>query len=170
MFLRRMPHLCEKMKRLTAKDAAARKMLQDTPTPNFYVLSYETPVPEQDDDLSAAGPIFTPTIEAPEVRRISKNDIQQHQQSTPGNANTIHNMGALALLANRRCGVLVGRSNHLGFGLGEGFGGNNNTFMNHYLGRHQQDLRHLQRNSVLDTLVLLNNANSSGLSMHDPDS
>ena len=141
------------MKRLTAKDATERKMLQDTPTPNFYAFSCENPLLE-DEDLNDVVPIRTPPI--PEAR--SSKNIQQHQQPTPGNS-CLNNMDALAL-TNRRC-ELVELSNLLGFGSGEGFGADK-TFMN-YLGHghHQQDLCLMQKNCVLD--VLLNNATASGL-------
>jgi hypothetical protein len=46
MFLRGMPHLCEKMRRLTTKDIGKRKKLDDEPTPDFYSMSRENPLPE----------------------------------------------------------------------------------------------------------------------------
>ena len=141
------------MKRLTTKDTATRKMLQDTPTPDFYALSCENPLLE-DDDLNTAGPILSVT--PIQDIRISRN-IQQHQEPTPGNT-YLKNIDALAL-ANRRCGI-VGLGNLLVFSPGEGLCGNN-TFVNPHLGHYQQDLCSMQRNCVLD--VLLNNANSSGL-------
>lgn len=46
MFLRGMPHLCEKMRRLTNKDTAARKKHEDEPAPDFYALSRAYPLPD----------------------------------------------------------------------------------------------------------------------------
>lgn len=47
LFLRGMPHLCEKMRRLTTKDLGKKKKIeQDGPTPDFYALSRENPLPE----------------------------------------------------------------------------------------------------------------------------
>ena len=48
MFLNRMPHLCEKMRRLTSKDAASRKKNEDGLAPNFYELSQSNPLPDDD--------------------------------------------------------------------------------------------------------------------------
>ena len=45
MFLIRMPHLCEKMKRLTSKDAVSRGKNGDAQAPNFYELSRTNPLP-----------------------------------------------------------------------------------------------------------------------------
>jgi hypothetical protein len=45
MFLRGLPHLCEKMKRLASKDEARVKN-EDAPTPDFYALSRDHPLPE----------------------------------------------------------------------------------------------------------------------------
>lgn len=55
MFLRGIPYLCEKMRRLTNKDTAARKKLEDEPAPNFYAFSRSHPLPEN-------APIPPPTI------------------------------------------------------------------------------------------------------------
>ena len=41
-----MPHLCDKMRRLTAKDIAKRKEMEDEPAPDFYAFSRQHPVPE----------------------------------------------------------------------------------------------------------------------------
>eukprot|EP00521_Asterionellopsis_glacialis_P008918 CAMPEP_0195287326 /NCGR_PEP_ID=MMETSP0707-20130614/4435_1 /TAXON_ID=33640 /ORGANISM="Asterionellopsis glacialis, Strain CCMP134" /LENGTH=378 /DNA_ID=CAMNT_0040347073 /DNA_START=39 /DNA_END=1171 /DNA_ORIENTATION=+ len=57
MFLRGMPHLCEKMRRLTNKDSAARKKLEDEAAPDFYALSRSHPLPENT-------PIPSPAIPA----------------------------------------------------------------------------------------------------------
>eukprot|EP00541_Cyclophora_tenuis_P008882 CAMPEP_0116570398 /NCGR_PEP_ID=MMETSP0397-20121206/16918_1 /TAXON_ID=216820 /ORGANISM="Cyclophora tenuis, Strain ECT3854" /LENGTH=219 /DNA_ID=CAMNT_0004098251 /DNA_START=247 /DNA_END=906 /DNA_ORIENTATION=- len=46
MFLRGMPHLCEKMRRLTNKDTAAKKKAEDEPAPDFYALSRVYPLPD----------------------------------------------------------------------------------------------------------------------------
>ena len=44
----RIPHLCEKMKRLTSKDAVSRTKNDDGQGPNFYELSRTNPLPEQE--------------------------------------------------------------------------------------------------------------------------
>ena len=41
-----MPHLCDKMRRLTTKDLSKKKKMEDGPTPDFYALSRENPLPE----------------------------------------------------------------------------------------------------------------------------
>lgn len=42
-----MPHLCDKMRRLTTKDLGKRKKTSEgEPTPDFYKLSQENPLPE----------------------------------------------------------------------------------------------------------------------------
>ena len=137
------------MKRLTVKDTATRKTLQDTPTPNFYALSCENPLPE-DDDVKAAGSIRPANIE-PEVRR--SHFQEQHQ---PTRTTYLDDLETLAL-ANRCCGV-VGLGKLLGLGQSHGVGGSNAFFLNH-LGHHQ-DLCMIQ-NSFLNSLLL--NANSSAL-------
>jgi hypothetical protein len=45
MFLRGLPHLCEKMKRLASKDEARVKN-EEAPTPDFYALSRDHPLPD----------------------------------------------------------------------------------------------------------------------------
>jgi hypothetical protein len=137
------------MKRLTVKDTATRKTLQDTPTPNFYALSCENPLPE-DEDNKAAGSIRPANIE-PEV---SRSNFQEQHQAT--HTTYLDDLETLAL-ANRCCGV-VGLGKLLGFGAGQGVGGGNPFFLNH-LGHHQ-DLCMIQ-NSFLNSLLL--NANSSAL-------
>jgi hypothetical protein len=49
MFLRGMPHLCDKMRRLTTKDIAGKrknKSEEEHPTPDFYTLARDNPLPE----------------------------------------------------------------------------------------------------------------------------
>ena len=41
-----MPHLCEKLRRLTSKDVGARKKGEGEHTPDFYALSRKYPLPE----------------------------------------------------------------------------------------------------------------------------
>ena len=41
-----MPHLCDKMRRLTTKDLSKKKKMEDGPTPDFYALSRDNPLPE----------------------------------------------------------------------------------------------------------------------------
>ena len=41
-----MPHLCEKMRRLTSKDAGARKKAEEERTPDFQAISRKHPIPE----------------------------------------------------------------------------------------------------------------------------
>lgn len=46
LFLRGMAHLCDKMRRLTTKDLSKKKKMEDGPTPDFYALSQDNPLPE----------------------------------------------------------------------------------------------------------------------------
>lgn len=46
LFLRGMPHLCSKMKRLTKDDIKARKNVENEPVPDFDKLSKLNPLPE----------------------------------------------------------------------------------------------------------------------------
>jgi hypothetical protein len=46
LFLRGLPHLCDRMRRLTAKDVAKRKTEGDEPTPDFYALNRDCALPE----------------------------------------------------------------------------------------------------------------------------
>jgi hypothetical protein len=46
LFLRGLPHLCDRMRRLTAKDVAKRKKEGDEPTPDFYALNRDCALPE----------------------------------------------------------------------------------------------------------------------------
>jgi hypothetical protein len=45
-FLRGMPHLCDKMRRLTGKDAGARKKAEAERTPDLHAISRLNPLPE----------------------------------------------------------------------------------------------------------------------------
>mmetsp|Transcript_4728 Transcript_4728/g.10648 ORF Transcript_4728/g.10648 Transcript_4728/m.10648 type:complete len:203 (+) Transcript_4728:687-1295(+) len=56
MFLRGMPHLCEKMRRLTNKDTASRKKTEEEPAPDFYALSRLYPLPDATPVPSASRP------------------------------------------------------------------------------------------------------------------
>lgn len=60
LFLRGMPHLCDKMRRLTTKDLSKRKKMDDGPTPDFYALSRENPLPE-------STPVPTTTLTPPAI-------------------------------------------------------------------------------------------------------
>lgn len=153
MFLRRMPHLCAKMKRLTVKDTATRKTLQDTPAPNFYALSCENPLPK-DKDINAPGTILPAICVEPEVTRSNFQPQYEPTEST-----YLDDLERLAL-ANRCCGVVqLGKLLGLGSGQGSSIGGSNAFFLNHLLS-HQQDLYMIQ-NGFLNSLLL--NANSSAL-------
>lgn len=55
-----MPHLCDRMRRLTSKDTAARKKLEENPAPDFYALSRENPLPK----AIAAVPDLAPKAQA----------------------------------------------------------------------------------------------------------
>jgi len=61
MFLRGMPHLCYKMRRLTTKDGGARgrhpKEEDDEPSPDFYRLDEEHPLPESTPVRPPAPPV-----------------------------------------------------------------------------------------------------------------
>lgn len=46
MFLLGMPHLCDKMRRLTSKDATSRKKNEEEQAPDFYALSRTNPLVE----------------------------------------------------------------------------------------------------------------------------
>jgi hypothetical protein len=48
-----MPHLCEEMRRLTSKDAVARKKNDDDLAPNFYELSRKNPLPVEENNSVA---------------------------------------------------------------------------------------------------------------------
>jgi len=58
LFLRGMPHLCDKMRRLTTKDLSKKKKMEDGPTPDFYALSRDNPLPE-------STPVPTTTLTPP---------------------------------------------------------------------------------------------------------
>jgi len=53
-----MPHLCDKMRRLTTKDLSKKKKMEDGPTPDFYALSRDKPLPE-------STPVPTTTLTPP---------------------------------------------------------------------------------------------------------
>lgn len=55
-----MPHLCDKMRRLTTKDLSKKKKMEDGPTPDFYALSRENPLPE-------STPVPTTTLTPPAI-------------------------------------------------------------------------------------------------------
>jgi hypothetical protein len=118
MFLRRMPHLCHKMRRLTSKDAAARKKNEEDPAPNFYALSRENPLPAYID---------------PTTTTIAMEPIQSQQQQQGGDHFDLE-----ALLADRR--RTSGLAN-LFAGAGAGFGAN--LLMNQQ-GALQESLQKLQ--------------------------
>jgi hypothetical protein len=61
MFLKGLPHLCDKMKRLTSKDV---KKLQkdDAVLPDFYALSRDFPLPDAAGDPFPSAPISLPAI------------------------------------------------------------------------------------------------------------
>eukprot|EP00934_Nitzschia_sp_Nitz4_P004815 Nitzschia sp. Nitz4//scaffold151_size53849//43855//45101//NITZ4_006730-RA/size53849-snap-gene-0.35-mRNA-1//-1//CDS//3329537165//4805//frame0 len=48
MFLRGMPHLCDRMRRLTAKDMQGKKHTENEVAPNFYAISRRHPLPDVD--------------------------------------------------------------------------------------------------------------------------
>ena len=48
LFLRGMPHLCDRMRRLTAKDIAKRKIEGEVPLPDLNALSRDHPLPESE--------------------------------------------------------------------------------------------------------------------------
>lgn len=48
LFLRGMPHLCVRMRRLTAKDIKDKKDRDDEKAPNFYAISRQHPLPDVD--------------------------------------------------------------------------------------------------------------------------
>ncbi len=53
LFLRGLPRLCEKMKRLSGKDEKKNEENADAPVPDFYALSRQNPLPEDNDDVQA---------------------------------------------------------------------------------------------------------------------
>ena len=55
LFLRGIPRLCEKMKRLSGKDEKKNEESSDAPAPDFYALSRQNPLPEDNDDMQAIG-------------------------------------------------------------------------------------------------------------------
>jgi hypothetical protein len=53
LFLRGMPYLCDKMRRLTSKDISNRRSMEEEIAPDFYVLCREHPLPESKSVSSA---------------------------------------------------------------------------------------------------------------------
>jgi hypothetical protein len=87
LFLRGMPHLCDKMRRLTTKDLGKRKKVEDGPTPDFYALSRENPLPE-------STPVPTTTLTPPAIAAAGR------PTGDLGNADV-----ELALLERRRADI-----------------------------------------------------------------
>lgn len=61
MFLRGIPRLCEKMKRLSGKDEKKNEENQDAPVPDFYALSRQNPLPEDIQGLQVDGGLDSST-------------------------------------------------------------------------------------------------------------
>lgn len=88
MFLRGMPHLCEKMKRLTAKDAKEAQA-DDSPIPDFYALSRDYPLPDHTattappppPPLTTSGHSALPLSNGPLANLASLPGFMQQQQS-----------------------------------------------------------------------------------------
>eukprot|EP00545_Synedropsis_sp_CCMP1620_P007059 CAMPEP_0119015168 /NCGR_PEP_ID=MMETSP1176-20130426/10591_1 /TAXON_ID=265551 /ORGANISM="Synedropsis recta cf, Strain CCMP1620" /LENGTH=421 /DNA_ID=CAMNT_0006968437 /DNA_START=48 /DNA_END=1313 /DNA_ORIENTATION=+ len=88
MFLCGMPHLCDKMRRLTSKDATSRKKNEEEPAPDFYALSCTNPLPE-----------------APIAPDVSKS------VTTAATGGSLFDMETAALLDHRRRAGLLDRVN-----------------------------------------------------------
>lgn len=57
-----MPHLCDKMRRLTSKDISKRKNVEEEPAPDFYSMSRRNPLPENASTNSTAPPQAPTTV------------------------------------------------------------------------------------------------------------
>ena len=67
-----MPHLCERMKRLTNKDPGTRKRAEEEKTPDFVAISKEHPLPESAPMLPpSAIALSSPSTNAPAARSMT---------------------------------------------------------------------------------------------------
>ncbi|CAB9503533.1 shock factor protein 4 [Seminavis robusta] len=166
LFLRGMPHLCDKMRRLTTKDLSKKKKMEDGPTPDFYALSRDNPLPE-------STPVPTTTLTPPAIAAAGR-----------GGADLANADVELALLERRRADIfnrmnLLASSNGMGqpgaFGGGGGAGGlQGQQFGQQFVGQQlgmgqqfvgQQDQLQMNNNSLVAAaaLSLGNNGRPNGL-------
>jgi hypothetical protein len=111
-----MPHLCDKMRRLTTKDLSKKKKMEDGPTPDFYALSRDNPLPE-------STPVPTTTLTPSAIIAASR------AGSGLANADV-----ELALLERRRADIF-NRMNLLASSNGMGQGGFIGGFQGQQLGQ-----------------------------------
>lgn len=81
MFLRGMPHLCEKMRRLTYNKGDAKKTKgEDEITPDFYALSQSFQLPEDVQPPSITTcPVVMPSFPASQFDTVGKVLLEQHR-------------------------------------------------------------------------------------------
>ncbi len=99
LFLRGMPHLCDKMRRLTSKDISKRKKMEEEPAPDFYSLSRRSPLPES--STPAAPPSNAKTLSGAQVTGVATVAPGVAAPSQQGFADV-----ELALLERRRADIL----------------------------------------------------------------
>jgi hypothetical protein len=111
LFLRGLPRLCEKMKRLSGKDEKKNEENPDAPVPDFYALSRQNPLPEENDDVQAHGGFESNTGDA--VGAVN---------GQGGNGFTTGNFGELSSLLRNAPAAAAHSVGHNGSG-GDVFGG-----------------------------------------------
>jgi hypothetical protein len=116
LFLRGMPHLCDKMRRLTTKDLSKKKKMEDGPTPDFYALSRDNPLPE-------STPVPTTTLTPPAIAAAGRAGSDLASADVE-----------LALLERRRADIF-NRMNLLASSNGMGQGGFIGGFQGQQLGQ-----------------------------------
>lgn len=138
-----MPHLCDKMRRLTTKDLSKKKKMEDGPTPDFYALSRENPLPE-------STPVPTTTLTPPAIAAAGR-----------AGADLANADMELALLERRRADIF-NRMNLLASSNGMG----PNAFASAQLGQ-QDGLQQMNMNNnslvAAAALSLGNNGRPGGL-------
>ena len=112
MFLRGVPHLCERMRRLSSKDVAKRREeTANEPPPDLYFFSQKYPLPEAQ-ELSLPGSIInTPPAFTGGTSSSSQASIGSGIYDKCGTADTVSDIEALTEIEKRRQ-LLMASSGH----------------------------------------------------------
>ncbi|GAX19845.1 hypothetical protein FisN_11Lh281 [Fistulifera solaris] len=105
LFLRGLPRLCEKMKRLSGKDEKKNAENSDAPAPDFYALSRQNPLPEDNDE-----------VEAQVGFELNTGDAGRAAIGRGGNGFATGNSGELSLILRNAPAAVAASVGHNGSG------------------------------------------------------